>query len=154
MTTLRISHTRRWASPQSLILAANLSSADDAIDFVYTIDANPEVWLVAGQRKSHFSAKEDEQHEYPITLIPLKPGIALLPIVDIRAKVKPKEAGQGKTAAGSEAGEAEVLTCETDYLSYGESVMTVPDVSSSTVGVGDMSLGGPRSVVWLESKGI
>ena len=124
------------------------------MDFVYTIDANPEVWLIAGQRKSHFSAKEDEQHEYPIMLVPLKPGISLLPHVEIRAKVKPKEAGQGKATAGGDAGEAEVLSCETDYLSYGESIMIAPDVSSSTVGVGDMSLGGSKSVVWLESKGI
>ncbi|KAF2128920.1 hypothetical protein P153DRAFT_317387 [Dothidotthia symphoricarpi CBS 119687] len=149
MTTIRISHTRRWALAQSLVSVANLSSADDAMDFVYTIDANPETWLIAGQRKSHFSAKEDEQLEYPIVLIPLKPGIALLPHVEIRAKVKPKEAGQEKT--GGDAGELEVLNCEMDYLSYGESVMVVPDVRSSTVGIGDMGLGGTKSVVWLES---
>ena len=141
-TTLRISHTRRWASPSSLISAANLTDVTEPIDFVYTIDANPDTWLIAGQRRAHFTAREDEQLEWPIMLIPLKPGNALLPSIDIRAKVKPKEDG-----------ETEILNCETDCLSYGESVMVVPDVRSSTVGIGDMGLGSPRSVVWLESSG-
>jgi len=149
MTTLRISHTRRWASPSSLLSAANLTEVSEPIDFVYTIDANPEVWLVAGQRRAHFTAKEDEEHEWPIMLIPLKSGNTLLPNVDIRAKIKPKEEEKGKSSTT----EAEILNCEIDYLSYGESVMVVPDVRSSTVGVGEMSVGRPRSVVWLESSG-
>jgi hypothetical protein len=149
MTTLRISHTRRWASPSSLLSAANLTEVSEPIDFVYTIDANPEVWLVAGQRRAHFTAKEDEEHEWPIMLIPLKPGNTLLPNVDIRAKIKPKEEGKGKSGIV----EADILNCETDYLSYGENVVVVSDVRSSTVGIGDMGVGSPRSVVWLESSG-
>jgi len=82
-------------------------------------------------------------------LISLKSGNTLLPNVDIRAKIKPKEEEKGKSSTT----EAEILNCEIDYLSYGESVMVVPDVRSSTVGVGDMIAGSPRSVVWLESSG-
>jgi hypothetical protein len=149
MATLRISHTRRWASPSSLVSAANLTEVSEPIDFVYTIDANPEVWLVGGQRRAHFTAKEDEELEWAIMLIPLKPGNTLLPNVDIRAKIKPKEEEKGKPSTT----EVEILNCETDYLSYGESVVVVPDVRSSTVGIGDMSVGSPRSVVWLESSG-
>lgn len=156
MTTLRISHTRRWALPSSLISAANLSSASDPIDFVYTIDANPETWLIVGQRRAHFAAHEDETLEWPIMLIPLKPGSTLLPNVEIRAQIKPKEevmAGAKEAVAATAAAEEQVMNCETDYLSYGESVMVVPDLRSSTVGVSDMSLGSPKSVVWLESTG-
>jgi len=80
-------------------------------------------------------------------LIPLKAGNALLPSLDIRPRIKPKEKDEGK------ASEEEIFNCETDYLSYGESIMVVPDVSSSTVGISDMSLGSPRSVVWLEGVG-
>ncbi|CAN9357083.1 unnamed protein product [Alternaria sp. RS040] len=149
MTTLRISHTRRWASPSSLLSAANLTEVSEPIDFVYTIDANPEVWLVAGQRRAHFTANEDEEHEWPIMLIPLKTGNTLLPNVDIRAKIKPKEEEKGKLGIV----EADILNCETDYLSYGENVAVVSDVRSSTVGIGDMGVGSPRSVVWLESSG-
>ena len=156
MANLRISHTRRWASPAALTSAANISAADEAIDFVYTIEANPETWLIAGQRRAHFSAKEDEQREWPIILIPLKPGNALLPNVEVRAKIRLKDDGKGQgsgSAAGAGAGDAAVLTCETDYLSYGESIMVVPDVRSSTVGLGNMGLASPKSVVWLESTG-
>ncbi|KAJ4362107.1 hypothetical protein N0V95_001564 [Ascochyta clinopodiicola] len=145
--TLRISHTRRWASSASLIAAANLGSAADPIEFVYTLDAAPDQWLVAGQRRALFTSAEDEVKEFAIMLIPLKAGNALLPSVDIRARIKPKEKDDAKSS------EEEILSCETDYLSYGESVMVVPDVKSSTVGVGDMSLGSPRSVVWLEGVG-
>jgi len=60
--------------------------------------------------------------------------------------IKPTAEGDAK---GKE--EAERLNCETDYLSYGECVMVVPDVRSSTVGIGEMGIGKP--VVWLESQG-
>ena len=49
--------------------------------------------------------------------------------------------------------QAEILNCETDNLSFGDAVMVVQDVRSSTVGVGDMGAGSARSVVWLESSG-
>lgn len=153
MMTLRISHTRRWAKPSSLAPAANLSSPYDPIDFFYTIDANPETWLIAGQRRAHFTAKEDEQHEWPIMLIPLKPGHTLLPNVEIRARLKPKEDGKSGAVEPRGGFEAHVLNCETDYLSYGESVIVVPDLRSITVGIGDMGLGSPKNVMWLESSG-
>ncbi|KAF2855150.1 TMEM1 family protein-like protein [Plenodomus tracheiphilus IPT5] len=156
MTTLRISHTRRWAPPASLISAANLASALDPIDFVYTIEANPETWLIAGQRRVHFTASEDEKLEWPIMLIPLKPGSTLLPNVEIRTKIKPKDeakTGVKDTASAAAGVEEQILNCETDYLSYGESVMVVPDLRSSTVGISNMSLEGARSVIWLDGRG-
>lgn len=145
--TLRVSHTRRWASTTSLIAAANLASPVDPINFVFTLDASPDQWLIAGQRRALFTVVEDEVKEFAIMLIPLKAGNALLPSVDIRPRIKPREKDDTKTS------EEEILSCETDYLSYGESVMIVPDVSSSTVGISDMSLGSPRNVVWLEGVG-
>jgi hypothetical protein len=150
MATLRISHSRRWASPSSLVSAANIADPTDPIDFVYTIDANPEAWLVAGQRRAHFTATEDQEHEWPIVLIPLRPGNMLLPNVDIRPRIKAK-ADKGK---GSADAQVEILNCETDCLSFGDAVMVVQDVRSSTVGVGEMGVGGVRNVVWLESSGL
>jgi hypothetical protein len=153
MSELRIKHTRRWGSSASLIAAANLSSPSEPIEFVYTVEANPETWLVAGQRRAHFTTKEDEEHKFPIMLIPLKAGTTLLPNVEIRARVKPKGDDKRQSVAGSVAsgdGE-EQLNCETDYLSYGECIMVVPDVRSSTVGIGEM--GSSRSAIWLEAEG-
>lgn len=140
--TLRISHTRRWGSPTSLISAANLASPSDPIDFTVTLDAPPDTWLVGGARRALFSAAEDEAHEFRLTLVPLRTGAALLPSVDIRARVKPRESE-----------DAEGLSCETDYRGFGECVVVVPDVRSSTVGVGEMGVGSLRSVVWLEGVG-
>lgn len=139
-TTLRIRHTRRWGSPKNLVSIAKVPSPDAAIDFVYTIEAHPETWLVAGQRRAQFSAKENEELTAQIVLIPLKSGIALLPNVEIRPRVQAKVEGAGD--------DEEELNCETDYLSYGESVVVVPDVRSCTVGIGE--LGMPRSTIWLE----
>jgi hypothetical protein len=83
-------------------------------------------------------------------LIPVKVGNALLPNIEIKAKPKPKEEDKRKSGGGKGDGEEdEELNCETDYLSYGECVVVIPDVRSSTVGIGEM--GGPRSAVWLES---
>lgn len=143
-TELRIKHTRLWGSRSSLASLANMPAPDDAIDFVYTVEANPDVWLVAGQRRAQFSAKEGEEHKAHIVLIALQPGHALLPSVDIRPRIP------AKGEQGDESGEQ--LNCETDYLSYGESVIVVPDVRSSTVGLGDM--GSPRSTAWLEAVGM
>jgi len=81
-------------------------------------------------------------------LIPLRAGNALMPNVEIRAKVKPKEGEEGKQAV-----EGEVLNCETDYWSYGDAVVVVPDVGTSTVGVGGLEMG-QKGVVWLESSGL
>ncbi|EUC43169.1 hypothetical protein COCMIDRAFT_7340 [Bipolaris oryzae ATCC 44560] len=147
--TLRISHTRRWASPTSLVSAANLNDPTDPIDFVYTIDANPEVWLVAGQRRAYFTATEDQEHEWPIVLIPLRPGNTLLPNVEIRPRIKARPE-KGK----SDTGDVEILNCETDNLSFADAVVVAQDVRSSTVGVGDMGMGSMRGVVWLESSGL
>jgi hypothetical protein len=149
---LCIKHTRHWGSASSLVAAANISSPSDAIDFVYTVEANPETWLVAGQRRAHFTAKEDEEDKFPIMLIPLKVGTALLPNVEIRARVKAKGEDKRQSGTGSVvSGEGEEqLNCETDYQSYGECVMVVPDVRSSTVGIGEMATS--RSAIWLEAE--
>jgi hypothetical protein len=132
-TTLRLSHTRRWASA---------TSPTAPTDFIYTLEANPETWLIAGQRRAHYSAQEDEVIERSILLIPLKTGVTLLPNVEVRKKPGNKEDAD--------------LNCETDYLTYGETVTVIPDVRSSTVGVGDMSKGrdGSGAVIWLESAGM
>ncbi|ORY01488.1 trafficking protein particle complex subunit 10 [Clohesyomyces aquaticus] len=146
LADLRIKHTRRWGLPSSLVAAANLSSPDDPIEFVYSIEASPEVWLVAGQRRAQFTAKEGEEKTWPIMLMPLKPGNVLIPNVEIRARVAPKLEQKAESNAADEA-----LNCETDYLGYGECIMVVPDVRSSTVGVGD-EMGVMRAAVWMEAE--
>jgi hypothetical protein len=150
MAELRIKHTRRWAgSSESLKSAARISDANDPIDFVYDIEANPDVWLVAGQRKSHFSAREDELHTFPIMLLPMRSGNLLLPTVDIRPKATPSPIQQDATPQAAE----EILTCETDYLTHGEAVMVIPDLRSTTVGMNRLGPGAATVLLESEARG-
>jgi len=154
LAELSIRHTRRWGSPSSLIDLANISSPTDPIDFVYTIEANPDIWLIAGQRRAHFTARDNEECKCQVMLVPLKVGNILLPNIEIRPKVTPKDADKrlsGQSQGQGHVEEEEQLNCETDYLSYGECVMVIPDVKSTTVGIGEM--GSSKSAVWLESTG-
>ena len=48
---LTIKHTRRWGT------LADSPDADQPLDFFYEIQASPDLWLVGGQRKAHFSAR-------------------------------------------------------------------------------------------------
>lgn len=145
-TTLRLSHTRRWASPLSSTPATHHSISNEPIDFVYTLETNPEAWLVAGQRRGQFSAREDMVNEWQIVLIPLKPGVWLLPNVDIRLKAESRAKGNG-------AQETAVFSCETDYLSYGDTITVLPNAKNTTIGIGEMNQAG-GGVVWLESIGV
>jgi hypothetical protein len=152
-TSLRIKHTRRWANPDSLVKAAKLADKDERIDFVYSLEAHPENWLIAGPRRAHFSAKEGETLSFPITLLPLRSGNMLLPAVEIRPRIKGDKRMSGAPDAPrvEVTGEEEELNCEVDYLDHGECVLVVPDIGSSTVGVGEMGKG--AGVVWLEGVG-
>lgn len=144
MAELRIKHTRRWAgSPESIKSAARIPDASDAIDFVYDVEANPDIWLVAGQRRAHFSARENELLTFPIMLLPMRSGNLLLPTVDIRPKVTTHPATAGQPAE-------DALTSETDYLTHGEAVMVIPDLQSTTVGIHRMGPG--SAAVLLESQ--
>ncbi|KAF2491824.1 hypothetical protein BU16DRAFT_565520 [Lophium mytilinum] len=148
MAELRIKHTRRWAgSPDSLKSAARISDINDPIDFVYDLEANPDVWLVAGQRRAHFSAREGEVSTFPVMLLPLRAGNLLLPGVDIRVK-QGKDGKEGKVDG---VGGEENLTSETDFLSHGETVLVIPDLQSTTVGL--HRLGPGAGSVLLESEG-
>ena len=48
---LTIKHTRQWGS------LADSHNASQPLDFCYEIQASPDVWLIGGQRKAHFSAR-------------------------------------------------------------------------------------------------
>ncbi|KAF2742892.1 hypothetical protein M011DRAFT_471787 [Sporormia fimetaria CBS 119925] len=144
---LRIKHTRRWGPREKLPTIAKIATPDAPIDFIYTIEANPEIWLVAGPRRARFSAKEGEVVERDVVLVPIREGRLMVP--DVGVRVLREDAGDGKKTEGEgKKNEEEELACETDCLSAGEVVHVVPDVRSVTVGVGEM--GERRSVVWLE----
>ena len=49
---LTIRHTRKWG-----IYGSFTDIHDRALDFYYEIHANPDMWLIGGQKKAHFTAK-------------------------------------------------------------------------------------------------
>ncbi|KAF2755603.1 TMEM1 family protein-like protein [Pseudovirgaria hyperparasitica] len=137
--TLKIKYTRAWDSPQSFLRAAKLSSADDPIDFMYEIGANPDVWIIGGSRRAQFSAKEGEEKTFQIILVPLRTGNWLLPNVEVRVKPRPNAPGQ---ADGGRKDDEDEVSCETDFTSQGETVLVIPDLSGTTVGIAGFGTGG------------
>ncbi|KAI9689372.1 MAG: hypothetical protein M1822_010023 [Bathelium mastoideum] len=135
---LSIRHTRRWDRHNRHRSApAPVGDADRALDFVYEVHANPDVWLLGGQRRAYFTAREDETRTFALMLIPLVPGRHLLPRVEIRAAgpvTRGARAQRGREGEGEEAEEGrERVACETDYTSQGETVMVIADVKRTTV---------------------
>ena len=51
LAEVTIKHTRRWGT------LAHSHDANEPLDFCYEIQASPELWLIGGQRRAHFSAR-------------------------------------------------------------------------------------------------
>lgn len=142
---LSISYTRRWD------LAAS-EARPRALSFCYEVQANPDIWLVGGQRKGHFSAKvsiiqattdsrysnflqEDEITKFSLLLWPQKTGYLLLPALDTRTLVTEHDSSEGSSAV-------EPVSCELDFKNTGETVLVVPDLVSTTVSLDPGGIGG------------
>ena len=54
---LTISHTRSWDTEQLR------EREGQALDFCFEVQADPEVWIVGGQRRAHFSSQVSNHHE-------------------------------------------------------------------------------------------
>jgi hypothetical protein len=137
---LTIKHTRRWA-------AAELAS-DTPLAFAYTIDAPSDgPWLVAGPKRSRFGYKtDDEETKISLVLVPLKPGMHLLPSVDIQpvntstgnsdSSGPSRMLGSRQNGAPAEEETTQPLvSCETDYRNSGETVLVVREARTTTVTV-------------------
>jgi hypothetical protein len=130
--TVIIKHTRRWDTPDHL---KTISLTPDApLEFVFEIDAPSDAWIIGGQRRTKFTAKEDEIKSWTFMIMPLRIGRLLLPTVDIRAL------GKGTV----------IVSCETDLRSLGDTAVVVADLESTTVGLTENSNGG--DAILLESK--
>lgn len=125
---LRIRYTRRWSSkpPQP----------PDFANFTYEIHLDPSQWLLGGQRRVQYTAKEDETLTFGLILIPLIPGRLLLPTVEIEPVV---DGNGGASPGGEEVDGGEELggqTCQTDCTSRSRTVLVVEGMRSTTVAVG------------------
>ena len=146
---LEISHTRQWDAD----LTGDLER--DTQDFCYEMQANPDTWLIGGQRRAKFSAKvgqlaislnslcraeshiqEGQSHTFAVLLVPQTTGRLLYPSVEIM----PASKAQGDKDDNVE---ASPLSCETDYLSQSETIFVVPHLASTTVSLD------PANGAWL-----
>ena len=150
--TLAISHTRTWCDAEDLKDVANLDSTDAPIQFVYEVDANPDLWLVGGPKRGTFWQREGEAEMVTVELllVPLRRGDWAYPSVDVRP-VQPSrgQQGEGQLHEQDDGGEEEKeVSCECYYEDAFQRVLVVPDVRSTTVGL----LSGGGSVL-LETVG-
>ena len=131
---LSIVHTRRWDSPE--VFDSLTQEPDGALDFVFELDAPPDNWLIAGQRRTRFSAREGEVKTWEILLVPLKPGKISLPSVEVRP------AGKGM----------DDLTYDTFYESMGETTLVIDDVGSTTIALQDTPMGTEPLLLGFKSR--
>jgi trafficking protein particle complex subunit 10 len=151
MGEIKISHTRQWDSESALKKAANIADAQDPLDFTFEIGANPDIWLIGGQRRMQFSARESEELSFPLVLIPLRQGIWLLPSIEVRPMPPRQDDGQQQLAPR---GPNEELICEVDYQSQAETIQVISNLRSTTVGIAAMAQPGMYGVgtVLLDSE--
>lgn len=142
---LAIKHTTRWAS-------ADLT-ADTPLAFSYTIDAPTDgPWLVAGPKRSRFNYMSNEaETKIPLVLVALRPGMHLLPSVDIQPVTTSTSSsdpgGASRLLSPGQSGahlEEETMqplvNCETDYHNSGETVLVVREARTTTVMVRERDL--------------
>ena len=116
--TLHITHTRAWAEPWS-------DTGAKPLFFFYDLEASPDTWLIAGQRRACFSAVEGETKSFPLMLLPRRAGKLILPMLEIK---------QAKEEQGVEGGAA--AACELDYESQDVMVEVVPGLTGVSLEMG------------------
>ena len=142
---LRIKHTRRWSRN-----TAHSPETKGKTDFVYEIHSDPAQWLIGGQRRVEFSAREDEEVAFGLILIPLGPGRLLLPTVDIQLVTQKDEiAPTGDDEGGNEI--QDPPRCQTDCTSQSRTVLVIEDMRSTTISMGQSDVLA-RQVALIESE--
>ena len=96
--------------------------------------------------------QEGEIHNFDVLLLPQKSGHLLLPSIRIHPNAPRPQSRDGNEISGAADGSTQI-SCETDYLNQAESVMVVPDLSSTTVIVDpNDSTSGPGRAQWIDSQ--
>jgi len=116
---LIITHTRKWHSD------SRQEADSQPLDFIYEVQANPDIWLIGGQRKAHFSARADQPMRVSLLLYPQTMGLLMYPAVEIHPVPS----------------DSETLS-ETHNESQAESILVVPDRISSTISLDPSGAGG------------
>ena len=118
---LIITYTCYWDDPQ------RQSSRNETLDFYYEMQANSD-WLIGGQRKTHYTAREDEVMTFSLLLWPQRTGNLLLPSIEIHSIAGPKD-GRSENDVAIES----TIASEIDYQDQSRTILVIPDLLSTTV---------------------
>ena len=124
---LTITYTRYWDNPE------RQSSGNETLDFCYELQSNSD-WLIGGQRKSHYTAREGEVLTFSLLLWPQRTGNLLLPPIEIHSVAR-------STDGHSENGESTIAS-EIDYQDQSRTIAVVSDLLSTTVNLDPRGGGG------------
>ncbi|KAL8687628.1 MAG: hypothetical protein Q9224_005096 [Gallowayella concinna] len=142
LAELCLQYSRYWAK------APGVAADTNSLCISYEVQASADVWLIGGQRKGHFIAKEGEIGKFPIILLPQKTGHLLYPSVEVRVS---ETHGQGARSDEVEEAADGAVECEMNYVEQSESILIIPNLHSSTMSLDYRNAGGEA---WLlESKG-
>jgi len=97
--------------------------------FMFEITADPETWLIGGQRRVMFTYETEREQIFDVLLIPLKTGICPVPQVDIQMM------RLASAVDGAHRDSANALTCETFYECAGQVVRVIRNVKTVRVHV-------------------
>ncbi|KAL8769856.1 MAG: hypothetical protein Q9209_004294 [Squamulea sp. 1 TL-2023] len=123
LAELSLSYSQYWATTTEGVPDGEL------LTMTYEVQASPEVWLIGGQCKGQFSAKEGEVTRFPIILLPQKTGNLLYPLVEVCITDGRRS---NKAADGAKGPNDDVVPCEMNYVDQSQSIFIIPNLSSST----------------------
>ena len=108
--------------------------------FVYDIQADPDAWLVGGQKRGHLTASSNIEHTFDALLIPLRLGPLQLPTVDIHVA----QSVDGHDDDGGQRS-APAISCETNCQTAGQMVHIVRPTQVTHVAIPESPSDAPSS---------
>lgn len=136
---LTLIYTRRWDDCRTQ------ETRNQALDFCFEVQANPNLWVIGGQRRAHYSAmvritngdctsaclfyaQENEIRRFAVLLWPQKTGHLVLPALEVHSLRSSQKQSSDEAPLTQSA-----ISCELDYQNLGETILVVPDLISTTV---------------------
>ncbi len=126
---LRVNSTDAW-SAHLLFAQGKQKAPQTRPHFVLEVQADPEIWLLGGPRRVHFSAVPDDPVIFSVTLVPLKVGEHRLPVIDIQTE--PQTVEEGRSGAPRD-----VVSCETHCVGSGQTIEVIRDVRITRIHIQD-----------------
>jgi hypothetical protein len=158
---LVLRHTRRWCSKRTESEEANGGGGGGSgqqLEFAYEMHVNPDLWLIGGRRRGHFTAQEGEDTKFALMLLPQRAGNLLLPSIEIKAYLSDGATttstsltvGNTNNAANNNSNNGQAsspaspspwstlpqrhpVPSEVDYKNHGETLLVLPDLKKTTV---------------------